>query len=44
MLFKQERRLKLQNGFLWQYDIPGGFLFDKHQYDQALGLTAQNAY
>lgn len=42
--FEQVRRMKLKNGYLWNYEMLGTFRFDRSQYEEALHEAAENAY
>lgn len=42
--FEQSRRMKLKNGYRWNYEMLGAFRFDRSQYEQALSLASENAY
>lgn len=42
--FEQPRRMKLKNGYLWNYEMMGKFHFDRSQYEEALHQASENAY
>jgi len=42
--FEQVRRLRLKNGYLWNYDALDEFAFERKQYDEALNEAARKAY
>ena len=42
--FEQVRRLKLKNGYQWDYQMLGEFRFDRDQYDEALHDASAEAY
>lgn len=42
--FEQVRRLRLKNGYQWNYQMLGAFHFDRSQYEEALSEASDQAY